>query len=61
MIDLTACYDRQLAKIGSIVEESIGIKRKPIQLIAKVLLIMEYHIYIIFGTSKEFYRGVNNK
>ena len=28
MTDLTACYDRQLAEIGFIVKESIGIKRK---------------------------------
>ena len=30
MTDLTACYNRQLAEIGSIVEELIGIERKPI-------------------------------
>ena len=57
MTDLIACYDRQLAVIGSIVEESIGIKRKLIQLIAKVLPIMEHYICISFGASKEFYRG----
>ena len=61
MIDLIACYDRQLAEIGSIVEESIGIERKPIQLIAKVLPIIEHHICTSFGASEEFYRGVNNK
>ena len=61
MIDLTACYDRQLAEIGSIVEESIEIERKPIQLIAKVLPIMEHYICTSFSASKEFYGGVNNK
>ena len=51
MTDLTAYYDRQLAEIRSIVEELIGIERKLIQLIAKVLPIMEHHIYTSFGAS----------
>ena len=42
-------------------EESIGIERKPIQLIVKVLLIKEHYICTSFGASEEFYRGVNNK
>jgi len=61
MTDLKAYYDRQLPKIGSIVKELIGIERKLIQLIAKVLPIIEHHICTSFGASSEFYRGINNK
>ena len=61
MTDLKVYYNRQLHEIGLIVEESIRIKRKPIQLIAKALPIIEYHICMSFGVSSEFYRGINNK
>ena len=44
-----------------IVEEPIKIERKPMQLIVKVLPIMEYHICTSFGASSEFHRRINNK
>ena len=61
MTDLKAYYDWQLLEVGYIVEESIGIEKKLIQLIAKVLLIIEYHICTSFGVSTEFYSRTNNK
>ena len=61
MTDLKVYYNQQLPKIISIVEELIGIERKPIQLIAKVLPIIENYICMNFGASSEFYRGINSK
>ena len=49
------------SKIGAIIEESIRIERKLIQLIAKVLPIMEHYICTSFGASAEYYRGVKYK
>ena len=40
MTDLQACYDKQLSKIVSIVQYSVGIETKPIQLTTKTLSIM---------------------
>ena len=57
MTDLKACYDRQLANIGSIVQESVGVERKLMQLIAKVIPVFEYYVYVRFGVSKQFYGG----
>ena len=57
MIDLKLCYDRQLAQIESIVQELIGVKRLLIKLFAKLILVIEHHIYTSFGVSKEFYGG----
>ena len=61
MTNLKAYYNRQLPELGVIVEESIGIKRKQIQLIAKVLPIIEHHIYMSFRAISEFYRGINER
>ena len=55
LTDLQACCDRKLSKIGSIVEESVVVKTKPIQLMTKILLIIEECVSTTFGTSKEFY------
>ena len=57
MTDVEACYDSKLSKIGSIVQETLGVETKPIQLITKILLIMDYFLSLAFGDSKEFYRG----
>ena len=37
VIDLEACYDRQLVNIESLVLESIGANRKALLLFAKIL------------------------
>ena len=39
------------------VEEAVGVDRKAIQLIMKVIPQMKYHIYTGYGISKEWYRG----
>ena len=57
MTDLKACYDRQLANIGSIVEELVGIDRKIAQLIAKVILVFEHHVCTSYRISVQFYGG----
>ena len=51
MTNLQAYYDRQLPKIGAIVEESVGIEHKPIQLIVKVLPIMKHYIFTSYRDS----------
>ena len=61
IIDLQACYDQQLDQIGSIVQESIGVKRKAIKLIAKLILVMEYYLCTSYGVSSNYYGGYNNK
>ena len=55
MTDLQACYDRQLSKIGSIVQESVGVETKPIQFVTKMLPIKKHHVSTDFGVSKECY------
>ena len=57
--DLESCYDRQLRNIASLVEESVVIDRNRAKLIAKVLLVIQHHIYTRFGILKEYYGGVN--
>ena len=49
---LKACYDRQLSKIGSIVQESTGVETKPIELVTKMLPIMEYYVRTTFCVIK---------
>jgi hypothetical protein len=61
MTDLQAACDRQLSKIGSIVQESVGVEAKPIMLITKIMPIMENYVCTAFGVSKECYGGRNRK
>ena len=61
MTDLQSCYSRQLAEIVLILEESIRIERKPIQLIAKVLLVMEYYVHTNYGISTQFCSRIHEK
>ena len=61
MTDLKSCYDQQLAEIGSIVQELVGVERLLIKLVTKLLPVMEYYIYISYRASKEFYGRVNQK
>lgn len=55
IIDLEACYDRQLASIGSILEESAEINRSVVRLVTSILPIFKYHICTGFGISKNSY------
>ena len=61
MTDLKSCYNRQLSQMESIIEESIGIKRKPIKLIAKLLPVMKHHICTAYGASEKYYSGKQDK
>ena len=61
MTDLKVYYDRQLLEIGAIIEELVRIEMKTIQLISKMLLIMENYICTSFGASKQYYSGINCK
>jgi len=61
MTDLKLYYDRQLPQMGSIIKESIGIERKPIKLIAKLLPVMKHHICIAHGASEKYYGRKQDK
>ena len=53
--DLEACYHRQLANIGEILEELVGANRNAIRIITKVLPILNHFIYTGFGISSQSY------
>ena len=55
IIDLEAYYDRQLLNIEEIVEEAVGIDRKAIKLIIKVLPRIEHYVHTKFGISSMSY------
>jgi len=57
LTDLQSCYNRQLANIGGIVEESVGRDRQAIKLITKVIPNWEHHLSTAFGISKKYYGG----
>ena len=52
--DLKACYDKQLSKIGSIFQESVGVETKPIKLVTNTLPIIQHYVRTAFGVSKDF-------
>ena len=47
--------------MGSIIEELVGVKRKPIKMIIKIFLIIEYHKCISFRVSKKFCSRFNDR
>ena len=55
ILDLKACYDRQLPQLGCLVQESVGVEREPAKLFAKLLPVMQHHICTSFGISKDYY------
>ena len=55
MTDLEACYNRQLLNIGNIMQESVGVERRVMQLLTKVIPCFEHYTCMSFGPSKEFY------
>ena len=59
IIDLEAYYVRQLPNIRGIMEEVVGIDRKVIKLITKVLPRIEYFVCTKFGISEQRY-GLEN-
>ena len=61
IIDLVACYDRQLSSICSMVEESVCINREGIKLILKVLLVLRHFICTEFSISKKNYGDIKQE
>jgi hypothetical protein len=57
MTDLKLYYDKKLAEIGSIVQESIGIERLLIKLFIKLLPVIQYNICTSYGASQGSYGG----
>ena len=57
MTDLQDFYDMQLAKIGSIVQDLVGVETKLTQLAAKILPKMDHYMSAAFGISKECHGG----
>jgi len=57
LTDLKACYDRQLSKIGSIVEESTGRNRKAMVLFTKIMPHFKHHVQTGYGISERYYGG----
>ena len=55
MIDLQACYNRQLVQIESIVQELVGVEGKLMKILTKILAITEYYISTSFRASNKYY------
>ena len=60
LTDLQACYNRQLAEVGRILEESVGRDRKALKLIAKVIPNQNHYISTLFRISDTYYGGEDN-
>ena len=61
LTDLQSCYDRQLANIGGILEESVGRDRRAMKLITKVIPNQQHYLSTVFGISESYYRGEQDK
>ena len=55
--DLKLYYDRQLPNLGSIVEESVVRKRKPMILYTKIMPKFRKYVSTGYGISCEYYGG----
>ena len=61
MTDLKSCYNRQLAQVGSIIKELVGIERKLLTFITKLLPRIKHHICIAYRASQEYYGEDSDK
>ena len=61
MTNLKLYYNRQLTQIRSIIKESMGMQRKPVKLIAKLLPNIKYYICTTHRVSEDYYSGCNDK
>ena len=61
LADLQSCYDRQLANIGGILEESVRRNRKAMKLITKVIPNQMHYLSTVFGISENYYGGESNQ
>ena len=59
--DLKAYYDRKLLNLCWIVEELVGVNRRVIKLIMKVIPCIEYHICTGYSNSNQIYGGEQNQ
>ena len=59
--DLESYYNQQLGNIASMVEESVGVDRSRVKLIAKVLPVLNHHVCTGFGISKQYYGDSKQK
>ena len=57
LTDLQSCYDRQLANVRSIVEESAGRNREAMILFTKIMPIFNHYMCTGFGISNAPYGG----
>ena len=55
--DLQSCYDRQLANVGSIVEESVVRNRAAMKLCTRIMPQFKHFISTGYGVSDNFYGG----
>jgi len=59
--DLKSCYDRQLAKVGGILEESTDRNRNAMKLFTKIMPVFKHYINTGYGISEEYYGGAQNE
>ena len=59
--NLEAYYDRQLPRIGSIVEELLGVERELMMVFEKVFLIIKHHVSTSYGISEGYYGGEKDR
>ena len=60
LIDLQACYNRQLLEMSGMLEEFVGRERKEIKLITKVIINQNHYVSTSFRVSIIHYGGENN-
>ena len=60
LINLQAYYDRKLAKVEGILEESAGRERKVLKLISRVILNWNHYVSTLFEISRLYYGSEDN-
>jgi len=55
MTDLEACYDRQLPKVSGLIQEAVGVDRKCIKMIMRVITKFRHHICTNHRISETYY------
>ena len=61
MIDLEACYNRQLPIVLGLIQESVRVNRKAIKVILNIIPRFKHFIYTHFRIYKEKYGGDNEQ
>ena len=55
--ELEACYDRHLPNIGYMVEEAVGVERKPAVIFSEVVPRFNHQLCTSYGVSNIIYGG----